>query len=265
MSALLPEQVDALRELRETCHGIGVDIVLIGAMALRIWLPDVRRLTEDVDVAVALDTSEFTSLAVRLTGLGWRADSRWEPRWHSRDGARVDLLPVGPRARRERRVAWPRAETVMRVVGYDGVFSEAVRCEMALGLEMRVAPLQVLALLKLAAYLDTPAMRQKDLGDLLVILDTYAEDADRRFGDDVLDSGLQYDEAGAFLLGRDLRTLCVMSEEADTVHRFLTRVTSRDFQFPPHLVAWRAIESEARDTLFGRQLRALALGFDWSL
>jgi predicted nucleotidyltransferase len=262
MSALLPEQVEALRELREICDGLGIDIVVIGAMALRIWLPDVPRLTEDVDIAVALDLNEFASLAARLTERGWRADPRWEPRWQARGGARVDLLPVGPRARHERQITWPLAETVMRVVGYDGVFTEAVRRELASGFDMRVAPLQVLALLKLTAYLDSPSMRQKDLGDVLLILDKYAEDGERRFGDEVLDAGLQYDEAGAFLLGHDLRALCVMPEDADTVRRFLQRVMGRDFQFPIHMVRWHATEDDANEGLFGRQFRALARGFD---
>jgi predicted nucleotidyltransferase len=162
MNLLLPEQIDALRELRAASDILAIDIVVIGAMALRVWIPDVHRLTEDVDVAVALDLDEFTSLTARLTEFGWRPDTRWEPRWHSRGGARVDLLPLGQRARLQKQIVWPRAETVMRVVGYDSVFSEAVPCELATDLRMPVAPLHVLALLKLAAYLDAPAVRQKD-------------------------------------------------------------------------------------------------------
>lgn len=260
MTPLLPEQVDALRELGDVCEALAIDIVVIGATALRVWIPDAQRLTEDVDVAVALDLDAFGLLTGRLTDLGWHPDSRWEPRWHSRGHARVDLLPVGLRARKDEQIRWPRAETVMRVVGYDGVFRQAVFCELAAGLEMRVAPLHVLALLKLVAYLDAPALREKDLGDLRLILYKYEESGDRRFSDDVLDAGIQYDEAGALLLGHDLRTVCVTTEETDAVRQFLQRVMDRDFQFPVHVLHRRSAGDGARenlDKLFG----AFTLGF----
>jgi predicted nucleotidyltransferase len=191
MTPLLPEQVDALRELRDVCDVLAIEIVVIGATALRVWIPDAQRLTEDVDVAVALDLDAFGPLTARLVNLGWHPDSRWEPRWHSQGHARVDLLPVGLRARAEKTIRWPRAETVMRVVGYDGVFRQAVLCTLAAGLHMRVAPVHVLALLKIVAYLNAPALRQKDLGDLLLLFDKYEDNGDRRFSDDVLDAGIQ--------------------------------------------------------------------------
>jgi predicted nucleotidyltransferase len=264
MTPLLPEQIEALQELRDACTALTIDVVVIGAIALRIWIPDLRRLTEDVDVAVGLDLDEFEPLTTRLTAAGWRQDHRWEPRWHSREQARVDLLPLGRRARQEKQIRWPRAETVMRAVGYDNAFSEATFREIAAGLEMRVVPLHVLALLKIVAYLDAPAIRQKDIGDLLLILDRYAEDGERRFGDDVLDAAIQYDEAGAFLLGRDLRTSCrgrSESEESAAVRQLLQRTTDPDFQIPPRLLHQHATAEYDTDDLSERQLKAMALGF----
>jgi hypothetical protein len=67
MNTLLSEQAEALRELQETCDMLGIDIVIIGAAALRVWLPDVHRVTEDVDVAVALDLDEFSLLTARFS------------------------------------------------------------------------------------------------------------------------------------------------------------------------------------------------------
>ncbi|MGH9160107.1 MAG: hypothetical protein ACRD2X_08995 [Vicinamibacteraceae bacterium] len=57
------------------------------------------------------------------------------------------------------------------------------------------------------SYLDAPQTRQKDLGDVFTILRRYEESGERRFSDEMLDSGIQYDEAGAYLLGRDLKSL----------------------------------------------------------
>lgn len=64
----------------------------------------------------------------------------------------------------------------MRVVGDDDIFRDAITCELSPGPQAGVAPLHVLAFLKVVAYLDAPALREKDLGDLLVILDKYGDD-----------------------------------------------------------------------------------------
>lgn len=261
MTMLPPEQVDALRELADVCRSLAIDSVIVGATALLMWIPHAPRLTEDIDVAVALDLDAFGSLSAGLTQLGWHPDVRWEPRWHSRGRVRVDLLPLGPRARAERRIVWPRAETVMRVVGSDRIFSQAVSRELASGFSARVAPLSVLALLKLAAYLDAPGMREKDLGDVLLMLDEYGEDGDRRFGDDILEAGVDYETAGAFLLGQDLQAVCATAEEQELVRTFLRRVTEPDFLLPLYLRRRQPSEGDGRQNLVGRQFTALADGF----
>lgn len=261
MSTLLPEQTAALRDLDRACRDLEVDAVVIGATALRVWLPDERRLSEDVDVALALDVDEFAPLTARLTDLPWRRDARWEPRWHSPGGARVDLLPLGVRARQDRQLVWPRAETTMRVVGYDVVFNEAIVRESGLDLQMRVALLHVLALLKVVAFLDDPVTRRKDLEDLVLILRRYAEDGDRRFGDDVIDADVQYADAGAFLLGRDLHALCTMPDEIEAVRRFFPWAADRGFDIPRDPVRRDRNDEEEEDAQFVRWWRALARGF----
>ena len=260
MSTLLPEQVAALRALHGVCRDLAVDAVVIGATALRVWLPDERRLTEDVDVALALDVGELAPLTARLTDLGWRRDARWEPRWHSPGGARVDLLPLGVQARQDRQLVWPRAETTMQVVGYDRVFKEAIVRELGPDLQMRVAPLHILALLKVVAFLDEPVSRRKDLQDLVLILRRYADDGDRRFGDDVIDADVQYADAGAFLLGRDLHAVCTMPDEIEAIRQFFQWATDRGFDVPDDVVRhdWNDEEEDGR---FARWCRALARGF----
>jgi predicted nucleotidyltransferase len=262
MIVLLPEQVDALHELRRVSLDLGTDIVVVGAIALRVWLPDIYRQTEDVDVAIALDLDALGAFTGLLAASGWRPDTRQEQRWHSVIGARVDILPIGLRARRERKVEWPRAETVMRLVGWDYAFMEAVDCNLAPGLPMRVPPLHVLALLKLGAYLDDPIQREKDLHDVLVILDKYAEDGDRRFSDAVMDQSIDYDEAGAFLLAQDLRSLSATSDEESAIRLFIERVTQQDFLVPAHPIRARARSDEdSGESTCARHLAAFARGF----
>ena len=258
MTTILPEQAAALRQLKEVCYEIGVDVVVIGAVAYRVWLDDENRMTEDVDVAVALDVDELPQLTDRLAIRGWRQDARWEQRWHSLGNARVDVLPVGPKARQRREIVWPRAETRMRVVGYDHVFHDAVERELAPDLVLRVVPLPVLALLKIVSYSDDPHARQKDLRDLVALMRSYEEDGERRFSDEVLDVGVDYQESGAYLLGRDLRALCTGEDEEDAVDRFLERVCNADFHVP---VAIGGVGSGDANRPYARGFAALARGF----
>jgi hypothetical protein len=61
MIELLPEQVEAVRQLKQACQDAGVDAVIIGATAYRVWIDDDRR-TQDVDVALAVDIDQFGSV-----------------------------------------------------------------------------------------------------------------------------------------------------------------------------------------------------------
>ena len=215
MIELLPEQVEALRQLKRACQEAGVDAVVIGAMAYRVWIDDDRR-TQDVDVAITLDIDQIESLTDRLQTAKWTQDPRREERWLTQAGARIDLLPIGEQARRTGYVAWPKAEMRMSVAGFEHVFTEAVEKELAPETVMRVAPLHVLALLKIVAYMDNQHGRSKDLEDLGRLMERYELEGDRRFSDEVFEAGLDFESSGAFLLGLDAGRLCSGSE-ADIV------------------------------------------------
>jgi predicted nucleotidyltransferase len=58
-------------------------------------------------------------------------------------------------------VTWLKAQMRMSVVGFEHVFAEAVEKELAPETVMKVAPLHVLALLKIVAYMDDPNGRAK--------------------------------------------------------------------------------------------------------
>jgi predicted nucleotidyltransferase len=183
MTTLLPEQVDAFRQIQDICGRLAVDGVVIGAIAYRLWVDDQHRMTEDVDLVVALDLVDLPRLTDPLVAGGWRQDPRREHRWISPSSARIDLLPAGVQARRDGYLDWPLGETRMSLVGFDHVFQDAVERELAPGLVGKVVPLVVLTLLKIVSYLGQPAVRQQDLDDIAAIVEVYAEDGEQRFSD----------------------------------------------------------------------------------
>jgi predicted nucleotidyltransferase len=129
-------------------------------------------------------------------------------------------------------------------------------------LEIPVATVSTIALLKMVSYLDRPHDRDRDLGDLAYVLEHYAEAGDdRRFSSDVLEAGVTYEQTGAFLLGRDLRVF-VDAPEREAVERFMSRARGEGDagrtlavllqQAPP---GWRRAPAEVE-----RRLSALSLG-----
>jgi predicted nucleotidyltransferase len=257
MIELLPEQVEALRQLQRACQEAGVKAVIIGAIAYRVWINDDRR-TQDVDVALAVDIDQFGSLTDSLQAAGWASDPKREERWVTKTGARMDLLPIGEQARRTGYVTWPKAEMRMSVVGFEHVFAEAVEKELAPETVMKVAPLHVLALLKTVAYMDDPHGRSKDLEDLGRLMEQYELEGERRFGEDVFEAGADFESAGAFLLGSDVGRLCIGSEAK--IVGDLIMVLQDDSQPVPRLLARGRIEESVIEET-QKRIEAFAAGF----
>jgi predicted nucleotidyltransferase len=261
MIVLLAEQVEAVRVLRDVCHELGVDMVVIGAIVYRAWIDDDTRATEDVDVAVALDRDELPLLTEKLVTRGWQQDRHREHRWFTPSDARVDLLPIGKNARQEKQLTWPLGGTTMNLVGFDHVFANAVDRELAPDLAVRILPLPVWALLKIVSYLDHPALRLKDFHDLGRLMRRYKEDSDRRFSDEVLNTGIDYEQAGAYLLGRDLARLCTELDEVAVVDRFLGQVFDSDRRMLLEQEDLFPQSTDHGELRLARDLAALARGF----
>ncbi len=129
--------------------------------------------------------------------------------------AEVDLIPYGITEGPDEILIWPKSGNRMNLTGFADVFRHSVPREVVPGLTLPVIPLWLFAVLKISAYLDRRLPR--DMVDLAFVLENYAEDdpAARRF--DVLGEaeGITYETAGAFLLGRDIRSHA--SEQARTL------------------------------------------------
>ena len=214
MTPLSPEQVAAVRELQALCKNLGVEVVIIGAIAYRIWMQDWSRHTEDVDAAVALDLDDFPRLTTLLQEHRWTQDLRREHRWNAAEGGRLDLLPAGPGLRQQQQLEWPISGMKMSLVGFEHVFSKAVEYRITSDLTAKVIPLPVLVLLKIVAYRDNPYQREKDIEDLGAIMTRYEPLEALRFSDEVLDLGLEYETVGAYWVGKDLGVLCSADERA---------------------------------------------------
>lgn len=255
---LTPTQLEDLAQLHGIAHQFAADIAIIGAAALLCFV-DIGRFTRDIDIVVALDLRDFTAFAAELRRRGWTQEARRENRWRGPSGSIMDLLPAGPELRRAKRLIWPESEFEMSLVGFDHVFARAIPFAFADGIHYRVAPPQVIALLKIIAFMDNQHGRKKDLLDITDLFRRYEAASDRIFSDEVFGAELEdIDCANAFLLGMDVGSIATR-EEIEILDAFFAALYIADEE---------AFELDREDVRqreaaqFQQQLRAFRKGID---
>lgn len=255
---LTQAQLVDLAQVHAIADRFKADIVIIGAAALLCFI-DIGRFTRDIDLALALDLEGFTAFTDELRTLGWTQEERWEHRWRGPSGSIIDLLPAGSKLRQARRITWSKSDFEMSLVGFEHVFVQALSFTFAEGIQYRVVPPPVIALLKIVAFMDDPHRRKKDLLDIGELFRHYEAASDRMFSDEVFAAGLDDIEyANAFLLGMDVGTIAT-DEEVEILNAFFGAQSVPDEELEeldPEDIRQRG---EAR---FQQQLRAFRQGLE---
>lgn len=195
---------------------------LIGAFAMRRHLGERSRATQDIDLILGVPFDRYP--AGLESEAGWYRHPKREHTWVAPADVYVDVVPAGTDEGALSMLTWPESGFQMNLAGLRLALDQAVPIEAAPGLIIRVAPLEVIALLKMVSFLDRPHERDRDLEDIALILDEYIDTADdRRFGDEILDLVLRYEEISPYLLGKRLAAI-VDQRESEAVGRFLDLV-----------------------------------------
>lgn len=197
--------------------------LLVGAMARDVLLAfaygiPIERATYDLDFAFAVDDwTEFLRIRDSLVATGeCSRDPALAHRLLFRGNTRVDILPFGGVEETGRVLVWPpERATAMNVIGYREALADAVLVLLPGGDSLDVVSLPGLAALKLFAWRDRRRSAPpygKDAVDLWSIMLNFREAGnDERIYIDAahLLEQPDYDHrrAGAWLLGRDMRTL----------------------------------------------------------
>jgi len=198
--------------------------IVIGAAAIACHLEFRWRTTVDLDLSVAATPED---LAKDLQGLGWRREKGPQQRWVAPDGTYVDVLPAPPALVREGEFTWPDGSARLSLVGFRLAFADAVPLEQT-SVRARVASLPSLVVLKMASYLDRPQERDSDLADIAHILSGFLPvDDERRWSDEVVNLGLEYDDVSPFVLGKRIGAHVDDAERA-LVRKFLSAIDDPD-------------------------------------
>lgn len=137
------------------------------------------RRTIDVDFAIAVESwDHFLAIKDRLCAVGFEQAANQVQRLRYVDAHNyatvVDVLPFGALERTDKTIAWPpEYDVIMNVCGYEDVNRSAVIVRLEDQLEMRVASIPGLTVLKIFAWLDRGRTDDKDAKDLRTILDGY--------------------------------------------------------------------------------------------
>lgn len=248
-----PAQLDTLLALRTALPD--VQTVLVGAGALGCHMEMRWRSTKDLDLSVLLDP---VVLAKDLAGLRWEPDQRREPRWTSAQGILVDVLPTTASDLANGQLTFAKSGHVMNLVGFDLALAHHVPVTLDAGTTLDVATVPVIAVLKMAAWLDRAAERNRDLEDLAHVIDDYLESDDlRRWEDDLINSGLDYENQSAFALGQDVAAIAQAAHIA-VIERFLKTVG--DESLPANARFARCFGGRDNTEVLASRLRAFRMG-----
>lgn len=190
------------------------EIVLIGASALSFFFRMPEQ-TLDLDISVQISIKDYPGGLDELQE--WQRHPEREHEWHAPNGVRIDVLPYSGGDE----IVWPESGHRMSMVGHRLAFEQAIRFQVR-ETSIQVAPPEVVALMKVIAYLERPSERIKDLSHLSHLFEFYLDaDDDRRFRSDLLD--LDHEEQSAFLLGRTIGTICGPTE-AEFMSAFVNKL-----------------------------------------
>ena len=177
----------------------GHSVVVIGAAALELAGMHTGA-TLDFDVAINIG---LEACVARLEASpDWARAGREEHAWSHRSGEMVDVLPVDRAAIERGYVDLTSTGRRLNVAGYSFAFADPIPVASYPGL-LRARP-EAIAVLKMAAYLDRPTERLKDLSDLAYLFWTYvSEEDDRLYVGEAAGLDLWGEEASTYLLGLD--------------------------------------------------------------
>lgn len=224
-----PVQVEVFGAIAGVAAARQVRYLVVGATARDMILRHgydfpIRRATVDIDLGVeVVDWEEFRALKEGLLASGQFELTRSEQQLLFRRHLPIDIVPFGPLEQAGNEISWPPDHGVrMNVLGFEDASRNAqmVRLSSAPVLDVPLASLAGLAILKLIAWNDRSSRGRKDAGDLAFLMRSYLDAGNQErlaeehpellAGDD-----FDYERAGVRLLGRDMAR--IMSPETRAV------------------------------------------------
>lgn len=200
-----------------------IHFYVIGATArdiiMQIHNEKTGRTTFDLDIAIAISNwDEFKKIEEGIVNIdGFEKDKKQKHRFKYLNDFGLDLVPFGEVMKEDDKIFWPPDEEVaMSVLGFSEVNNNTQTVLIDDHVEIQVATLAGVFILKIVAWFDRNLIGNKDADDIGFIINNYhsinEERAIREHYD--LYEAEEFDSqvAGSRLLGRDIANLLLHYE-----------------------------------------------------
>lgn len=244
LSGKIDGLIPVFEEITGIADALGIPFFVLGATARDLILEGgygIRsfRATKDLDLAIQIeDWENYEILITTLLETGQFRKDRSPHRLIYKKELPIDIVPFGLIENEEGEITWPpENETSMSVIGFDEAYAHtlSIRLKAEPTLEIKVASLPGLVVLKLISWKDRSSGKDRDASDLAHIIKNYyqAGNEDRLYNENyniMVELDHRIEEAGARLLGHDIVAL-IKPETKELILVILEEETDKDGHF----------------------------------
>jgi predicted nucleotidyltransferase len=213
-----------LLELTEYFKEFGITFFVIGATArdiiMEIHNEKSGRLTHDLDIAITVnDWNQYHRIEEGIVNLeNFSKDPHQKQRFLYLHKFQLDIVPFGEIMNQEDKIFWPPDEQfAMSVLGFSAANSATLKVVIDEEIEIKIASLSGVFLLKIAAWNDRSHKTNKDADDIGFILNNYLEINLERaveFYEEIYRDDSTITTGGATLLGKDISAILVQYQDS---------------------------------------------------
>ncbi len=171
-----------LLELTAYFKDSGISFFVIGATARDIIMElhdeQSGRLTYDLDIAITInDWSQWDTVETGILNLAnFKKDTAQQQRFIYKDKFALDIVPFGDIMKQNNKIFWPPDESfAMSVLGFDAVEDASLTIKVDKEIEIKIASLCRIFILKVFAWKDRHQKDNKDADDIGFVLANYLE------------------------------------------------------------------------------------------
>lgn len=204
-----------LIELTAYFKQVGISFFVIGATARDIVMElhneKSGRLTHDLDIAITVnDWEQWQKVEEEIVKLeNFTKDPDQKQRFLYKDKFQLDIVPFGDIMKQDSKIFWPPDESfAMSVLGFDAAEEASLKVRVDQEIDIQIASLSGIFLLKITAWKDRNHKNNKDADDIGFILENYLTINEERAAvnhyDDIYTEDFTTVKGGATLLGIDV-------------------------------------------------------------
>lgn len=247
------QTVETLSIVKRAADSLRISFFVVGASARDFILENCygitsRRITKDIDLGVEVaDWEQFNQLKASLIATSKFSSDKNEPQRFHRDSIIVDIVPFGPITDENRRISWPpEHEIFMSMLGFREAYEYSITVKLSSDPEINIklATLPGLALMKILSWKEKYPERKRDAEDLLLIMQKYedAGNSDRLYSEEqdlLQEEHFDTRLASIRLLGRDMAKIA----DPDTFRTVKTILDSETGEQPQYRLVTDMIRS----------------------